>query len=103
MTEGLTRYKAPPPSDVIIVYDRPSLNDLAKTYPETCLYNENGGYYMKTMDGQVIAITADGLCEELDKTIAEAEASLAAHKSECEGCESCGGSYFIEKVQMFAC
>ncbi|KAJ5347782.1 uncharacterized protein N7506_001035 [Penicillium brevicompactum] len=98
MTEGLTRYKTPPPSDVIIVYDRPSLNDLTKVYPETCLYDENGGYYMKTMDGQVIAITADDLCEELDKTIAEADAFRAAHEAECEGCEYCNGSMCIEKA-----
>lgn len=98
MTEGLTRYKAPPPSDVIIVYDRPSLNDLTKVYPETCLYDENGGYYLKTMDGHVIAITADDLCEELDKTIAEADAFRTAHEAECEGCEYCNGTMCFEKA-----
>jgi hypothetical protein len=52
---------------------------------------------MKTMDGHVIAITADDLCEELDKTIAEADAYRAAHEAECEGCRYCNGTMCIEK------
>ncbi|CAI7601791.1 unnamed protein product [Penicillium viridicatum] len=61
MAEGLTRQ---------------SLNDLAKVYPDTLLHPENGGYYLKDMDGQIVAITADDLCTELDADFARIDANF---------------------------
>lgn len=85
MAEVLSRYKFLPPGDAIIIYDRPSLNDLVKVYPETILHGENGGYYLKNMEGEVFAITVDDLCRELDVTIAEADAWLGSlHLQYCQ-------------------
>ncbi|KAJ6009453.1 hypothetical protein N7522_004469 [Penicillium canescens] len=61
MVEGLTRQ---------------SLNALVRVHPETVLYAENGGYYLKNMDDEVVAITADDLCMELDVAFASVDADV---------------------------
>ncbi|KAJ5375647.1 hypothetical protein N7517_007653 [Penicillium concentricum] len=88
MVEGLTRYHTTPPSDVVIVHDRQSLNDLVKLNPETILHAENGGYYLKNMEEEVVAITADDLCEELDAAFASIDAGVIGDDSEPEDLES---------------
>ncbi|KAJ5199409.1 hypothetical protein N7491_000035 [Penicillium cf. griseofulvum] len=75
MIEGLTRYKAMPPSDSIVLLNRQSLNDLAMAHPYGSLWPENGGYYLKDKDEAVIGIGSDDLCTELDAAFASADAS----------------------------
>ncbi|KGO76933.1 hypothetical protein PITC_004670 [Penicillium italicum] len=84
MVEGLIRYHTTPPSDAIIVHDRQSLNDLVKVNPDTVLYAENGGYYLKNMDEEVVAIAADDLCPELDAAFASIDANFVGDDSESE-------------------
>ena len=74
MAEGLSRYKSPPPSNVVVLHDRQSLNDFVKANPETLLQPENGGYYVKDMDEEVLAITGDELSKELDPLVASVDA-----------------------------
>jgi hypothetical protein len=88
MVEGLTRYQATLPSDATVLLDRQSLNDLAKANPYGSLYPENGGYYLKDEDEEVIGIASDDLCTELDAAFASADAKWA---SEAEGSESEAG------------
>lgn len=105
MVEGLTRYHTTPPSDVIIVHDRQSLNDLAKVYPDTLLHPENGGYYLKGMDGEVVAITADDLCTELDADFASIDANFVDDGSGSEdgGSGSLGGADVTKRNEDLAC
>lgn len=74
MAEGVTRYQASPPAGAIILQDRQALNDMARANPETILNPENGGYYLKAMDGEVLAIAGDELCAELGLVVASVEA-----------------------------
>ncbi len=76
MAEGLTRYQSTPPSNVVILHDRQSLNDFVQIHQETILYPENGGYYLKNMEEEVLAITADDLSKELDTDVASIDAEI---------------------------
>jgi hypothetical protein len=82
MAEGLTRYQTAPPNNAIVVHNRQSLNDLVKVYPETILHSENGGYYLKNMDEEVIAVAGDDLCEELDGALASIDAMVSDDEDE---------------------
>jgi hypothetical protein len=84
MVEGLTRYQTTPPSGATVVHDRQSLNDIVKLNPETVLHPENGGFYLKTLDDEVVAIAGDDLCIELDAAVASLDARHAA-EIEAEG------------------
>ncbi|KAJ6087231.1 hypothetical protein N7467_006145 [Penicillium canescens] len=88
MVEGLTRYQTTPPSDVTVIHiDNPSTIWLG-------LYAENGGYYLKNMDDEVVAITADNLCMELDVAFASIDAGVVGDDSGFEdgGSGSLGGA-----------
>lgn len=78
MAEGLSRYQTHPPTDVVILHDRQSLNDYVRINPNGMLHAENGGYYLKDMEDVVIAIASDDLCNELDGAWASAEAAADA-------------------------
>ncbi|KAJ5822617.1 hypothetical protein N7447_004957 [Penicillium robsamsonii] len=103
MVEGLSRYHTTPPSDVIIVHDRQSLNDLVKVNPETILHSENGGYYLKNMEEEVVAITADDLCEELDAAFASIDAGVIGDDSGPEDLdsESLGGANITKRLSCY--
>ncbi|KAJ5549108.1 hypothetical protein N7513_006342 [Penicillium frequentans] len=73
MAANTTRYKTDPPFGAIVLQDRQNLNDMVHNNPETVLNPENGGYYLKTMDGEVLAITGDDLCVELDAALASVD------------------------------
>lgn len=105
MVEGLTRYHTTPPSDVVIVHDRQSLNDLVKVYPDTILHAENGGYYLKDMDEEVVAITADDLCTELDAAFASIDADVVGDGSGSEdgGSGSLGEADVTKRNEDLAC
>ncbi|PYH47913.1 uncharacterized protein BP01DRAFT_200343 [Aspergillus saccharolyticus JOP 1030-1] len=77
MAENLTRYHTAPPSNAIIIYDRQTLNDLARANADGLLWDENGGYYLKTAGNEIIAVAADALCTELDAAHASAAATWA--------------------------
>ncbi|PWY91987.1 hypothetical protein BO94DRAFT_533427 [Aspergillus sclerotioniger CBS 115572] len=77
MAQNLTRYHTPPPSNATIMYDRQTLNDLARANSDGLLHDENGGYYLKTADEEIIAVAADALCTELDAALASAAATWA--------------------------
>ncbi|KAJ5501226.1 hypothetical protein N7453_006043 [Penicillium expansum] len=104
MVEGLTRYHTTPPSDAIIVHDRQSLNDLVKVNPETILHAENGGYYLKNMDEEVVAIAADDLCTELDAAFASIDADVFGDESESknEAYEYLGGADVTKRNEDLA-
>jgi hypothetical protein len=51
------------------LHNRPLLAEFVKLNPEKILYLENGGYYVKDIHNNVLAITADNLREELDTAI----------------------------------
>ncbi|CDM26837.1 hypothetical protein DTO013E5_6970 [Penicillium roqueforti] len=91
MVEALTRYQTTPPSDAIVVHDRQSLNDLVKIHSDTVLYAENGGYYLKNMEEEVVAITADDLCKELDAVFASIDAEVGSGSEDGES-GSLGGA-----------
>lgn len=74
MAANTTRYNSDPPFGAIVLQDRQNLNDMIHNNPETVLNPENGGYYLKTMDGEVLAITGDDLCVELDAALASVDA-----------------------------
>ncbi|KAL3455669.1 hypothetical protein BJX64DRAFT_271970 [Aspergillus heterothallicus] len=74
MAQNLTRYRTAPPKNATIMYDRKTLNELAKNYPCGLLHDENGGYYLKDGEDRIIGVASDGLCTELDAAYAEAEA-----------------------------
>lgn len=74
MTESVTRYKTDPPAGAVVVQNRQGLNDIVRANPETILSPENGGYYLKNMDGETLAIAGDELCVELDAAVASVEA-----------------------------
>lgn len=76
MAEGLTRYQPTPPSNVVILHDRQSLNDFVQIHQETILQPENGGYYLKNMEEEVLAITADDLSKELDTDVASIDTEI---------------------------
>ncbi|KAJ5659807.1 hypothetical protein N7507_006258 [Penicillium longicatenatum] len=78
MVDGLTRYQTSPPTDIVILHDRQSLNDYVKINPNGMLYAENGGYYLKDMEDVIVAIASDDLCNELDGAWASAEAAADA-------------------------
>lgn len=78
MAENLTRYQTTPPTDVVILHDRQSLNDFVKANPDGLLHAENGGYYLKDMEESIVAIASDGLCNELDGPWASAAAAADA-------------------------
>ncbi|CAI7613480.1 unnamed protein product [Penicillium crustosum] len=90
MVEGLTRQ---------------SLNDLVKVYPDTILHAENGGYYLKDMDDEVVAITADDLCTELDAAFASIDANFVGDGSGSEdgGSGSLGGADVTKWDEDLAC
>lgn len=94
-----------PPSDVIIVHDRQSLNDLVKVYSDTVLHAENGGYYLKDMDDEVVAITADDLCTELDAAFASIDADVVGDGSGSEdgGSGSFGEADVTKRNEDLAC
>ncbi|KAJ5671789.1 hypothetical protein N7507_000916 [Penicillium longicatenatum] len=73
MAANTTRYYTDPPLGAIILQDRQNLNDMVRNNPETVLSPENGGYYLKTMDGEVLAITGDDLCVQLDAALASVD------------------------------
>lgn len=81
MAEGLARYQSTPPSNVVILHDRQSLNDFVQIHQETILYPENGGYYLKNMEEEVLAITADDLSKELDAAVANIDAEILENDS----------------------
>ncbi|KAJ5505255.1 hypothetical protein N7453_004212 [Penicillium expansum] len=83
MVEALTRYKATPPSDAIVIIDRQALNDIAKDHPYGSLFPENGGYYLKDKDDGVVGIASDELCTELDAAFVSAEAKYAQEEAAC--------------------
>lgn len=82
MAANTTRYNTDPPFGAVILQDRQNLSDMVHNNPETVLNPENGGYYLKTMDGEVLAITGDDLCVELDAALASVDAlDSAEHES----------------------
>ncbi|OQE15938.1 hypothetical protein PENSTE_c026G06709 [Penicillium steckii] len=103
MVEGLTRYQNTPPSDAIVVHDRQALNDLVKLHPETILHAENGGYYLKNMDEEVVAITHDDLCVELDAAFASIDASDIGDDVQGQGSGSHGSANVTKRNENLAC
>lgn len=104
MVEGLTRYQITPPSDAIVVPDRQSMNDLVKLNPETILHAENGGYYLKNMDEEVVAIAGDDLCTEFDAVFASIDADVVGDGSRSgdEGSGSLGGANVTKRNEDLA-
>lgn len=82
MATETTRYNTDMPVGAIILQDRQNLNDMVRNNPQTVLDPENGGYYLKTTDGEVLAITGDGLCVELDAALASVDSSLDSAEDE---------------------
>ncbi|KAJ5103629.1 hypothetical protein N7532_004158 [Penicillium argentinense] len=104
MVEGLTRYHSTRPSGVTVVHDRQALNDLVKLHPETILHTEKGGYYLKNMDEEVVAITHDDhLCIELDAAFASIDASNVGDDTQDGGSGSYGGANFTKRNEDLAC
>ncbi|EIT79061.1 hypothetical protein BDV35DRAFT_74752 [Aspergillus flavus] len=68
----LTRYTIPIPAETLILETRQQLNDMAAAYSMGTLDDRNGGYYLLDHDGEILAVAADGLCEELDNSMASA-------------------------------
>ncbi|KAJ5456021.1 uncharacterized protein N7458_004285 [Penicillium daleae] len=97
MAEGLARYQSTPPSDVTVLHDRQSLNDFVKANPETILYPENGGYYLKDMDEEVLAITADDLSKELDAAVASVDSDLLGNDSASDSSAGSGAAANVTK------
>ncbi|KAJ5897138.1 uncharacterized protein N7473_006537 [Penicillium subrubescens] len=69
LSKGIARYQSTRPTNVLILHNRPLLAEFVKLNPEKILYLENGGYYVKDIHNNVLAITADNLREELDTAI----------------------------------
>ncbi|KAB8214517.1 hypothetical protein BDV33DRAFT_196035 [Aspergillus novoparasiticus] len=67
-----TRYTIPIPAGILILETRQQLNDMAAAYSMGTLDDRNGGYYLLDQDGEILAVAADGLCEELDISMASA-------------------------------
>ncbi|KAE8165930.1 hypothetical protein BDV40DRAFT_297047 [Aspergillus tamarii] len=69
---SLTRYTVPVPAGTLILETRQQLNDMAAAYSTGTLDDRNGGYYLLDHDGEILAVAADGLCEELDISMTSA-------------------------------
>ncbi|KAF7593693.1 hypothetical protein BBP40_010985 [Aspergillus hancockii] len=68
-----SRYTVPIPSETLILETRQQLRELAVVYSMGTLDDRNGGYYLLDAEGVVLAVAADGLCEELDASMASAK------------------------------
>lgn len=110
MAEGITRYKIDPPAGAIVIQDRQGLNDMVRNNPETILNPENGGYYLKTMDGETLAIAGDELCVELDAAVAsvdaldadaEHEETNTSKRGEDLDCPGCGLENYCRHPRCF--
>ncbi|KAE8372696.1 hypothetical protein BDV26DRAFT_273661 [Aspergillus bertholletiae] len=66
------RYTVPVPSGTLLLETRQQLNTMAAAYSMGTLDDRNGGYYLLDHDGEVLAVAADSLCEELDVSMASA-------------------------------
>ncbi|BAE59775.1 unnamed protein product [Aspergillus oryzae RIB40] len=75
----LTRYTIPIPAETLILETRQQLNDMAAAYSMGTLDDRNGGYYLLDHDGEILAVAADGLCEELDNSMASARRVYEQH------------------------
>ncbi|KAE8358598.1 hypothetical protein BDV27DRAFT_137431 [Aspergillus caelatus] len=75
----LTRYTVPVPAGTLILEKRQQLNDMAAAYSMGSLDDRNGGYYLLDHDGEILAVAADGLCEELDISMTSARRVYEQH------------------------
>ncbi|KAE8415952.1 hypothetical protein BDV36DRAFT_310591 [Aspergillus pseudocaelatus] len=75
----LTRYTVPVPAGTLILEKRQQLNDMAAAYSMGTLDDRNGGYYLLDHDGEILAVAADGLCEELDISMTSARRVYEQH------------------------
>jgi hypothetical protein len=69
VAKGIARYQSTPPTNLLILHNRPLIAEVVKVNPEKILCLENGGYYVKRIHNNRLAITADNLREELDTAI----------------------------------
>lgn len=76
----LTRYKSPLPPDVIISRTKLGFSNLQTAHLPALVHPENGGYYLKTPEGKVIAVADDRLC-----CIADKRYMSLIHNLECQG------------------
>ncbi|KOC17009.1 hypothetical protein AFLA70_282g001201 [Aspergillus flavus AF70] len=81
---SFTRYSKPVPEGLVVCETREQMNQAARDHPETVLHDEDGGYYLKDMNGIPVAVAADSLCPELDKSFAEADTMIAQNQLEGE-------------------
>ncbi|KAF7594545.1 hypothetical protein BBP40_008992 [Aspergillus hancockii] len=65
------------PSGLIVCETREQLNQVASDHPETVLHDEDGGYYLKDMNGARVAVAADSLCPDLNTSFADVDATIA--------------------------
>ncbi|KAJ5806848.1 hypothetical protein N7474_010440 [Penicillium riverlandense] len=62
------RYNSPIPPNVEIAETKPAFAKIQDANLGTLLYAENGGYYLKYPEGEVVAIASDRLCSILDNS-----------------------------------
>jgi hypothetical protein len=72
--DSVSRYEVSPPAGVIVVDTRQQLNEVSSSVPDGYLDDENGGYYLKTSAGDVVAVAGDTLCAELDGAFKQIDA-----------------------------
>jgi hypothetical protein len=85
MAASTTRYNIPISESTKVLETRHELNDLAAEYPLGGLDGQNGGYYLKDGDENVVAVASDSLCEELDATVERLRQSHTDWDDESEG------------------
>ncbi|OJJ31909.1 hypothetical protein ASPWEDRAFT_43935 [Aspergillus wentii DTO 134E9] len=73
---SITRYTVPIPADTIILETLDDVDIFVAAHPDTCAYEEHGGYYMKNDTGVIFAITSDELSEEFDRRMADLRAKI---------------------------
>ncbi|KAE8352534.1 hypothetical protein BDV28DRAFT_165484 [Aspergillus coremiiformis] len=79
LAASTARYTIPILRGTVVLETRQQLNDMATAYSTGTLDDRNGGYYLLDDDGNVLAVAADSLCEELDASMASARRVYERH------------------------